>query len=418
MAVVHTISKGRLRMQLQEIAGDAVAFYPAFRKVLGLNAAAAQFLSQAVYWAERTSDGWFYKTEAEWQAEIGLAPDEVRDARKNLKALGILYEQRKGIPAKMFFRINTDVLMAALAGDVQEVTLEQVLTIHRTKLTQLSKTGLMRATKLGVTAEYVDYAAVLEKHGMICGCCGNAIIRSPGKGGQHLSFDHIIPLAAGGTHVFANLQPTHASCNGAKGSKLIPNATSAASVESTTSSTVVELEVLQKKHKQSSAKPTITETTQETTAETTAMVPASASPKRAAKSSEAELARQEACRGIWAAYTNAYQGRYGAAPVRNAKVNRQIVDLWKRLGAEAAAVAEYFVRINDGYLIRNCHDLGSLLAKAESYRTQWATGRQMNATTARQIEQTQANVNAAQEAAARIMARQEGGATHGNPFLR
>ena len=66
MAALHTISKGRLRMQLQEIAGDAVAFYPAFRKVLGLNAAATQFLSQAVYWTERTADGWFYKTNAEW----------------------------------------------------------------------------------------------------------------------------------------------------------------------------------------------------------------------------------------------------------------------------------------------------------------------------------------------------------------
>lgn len=386
-------------MQLTELAGSAVAVYPAFRRVLGLSASAAQFLSQAVYWTEKTSGGWFYKTEAEWEAEIGLAPDEVRDARKNLKAFGILDEQRKGIPAKMFFRINVDVLMAALAGDVQEVTLEQVLTIHRTKLTQLSKTGLMRATKLGVTAEYVDYAAVLEKHGMVCGCCGKAIVRSPGKGGQHLSFDHIIPLAAGGTHVFSNLQPAHASCNGAKGSKVLASATRTISVEKSSYSTVVELEALQKKHRRSSAKATITETTQETTQETTALVRASASPKRATKSAEAEQARQDACRGIWMAYASAYQARYGASPVRNAKVNRQIVDLWKRLGAEAAAVAEFFVGINDGYLIRNCHELGSLLAKAEGYRTQWATGRQMNATTARQIEQTQANINAAQEAA-------------------
>lgn len=421
MAALHTISKGRLRMQLQQAAGDAVAYYPAFRRVLGLNAAAAQFLSQAVYWAERTNDGWFYKTEAEWQGEIGLAPDEVRDARRNLKALGILDEQRKGIPAKMFFRINADVLMAALAGDVQEVTLEQVLTIHRTKLTQLSKTGLMRATKLGVTAEYVDYAAVLEKHGMVCGCCGKAIVRSPGKGGQHLSFDHIIPLAAGGTHVFANLQPAHASCNGAKGSKVLASATRTLSVEKSSSSTVVELEALQKKHKRSSAKATITETTQETTAETTslALVSADAASKRRPKANgEAAQARQEACRAIWGSYAQAYVNRYGAAPVRNAKVNRQVVDLWKRLGAEAAAVAEYFVSINDSYLIRNCHDLGSLLTKAESYRTQWATGRQMNGRTARQLEDTQANINAAQEAAARIRARENGGVRNDNPFLR
>ncbi|PTZ99561.1 helix-turn-helix domain-containing protein [Pseudomonas aeruginosa] len=118
---------------------------------------------------------------------------------------------------------------------------------------------------------------------------------------------------------------------------------------------------------------------------------------------DAERDRQQACRAIWSAYAAAYQHRYGTHPVRNSKVNGQVRDLLKRLGAEEApAVAAYFVGINDAYLIRNCHDLGSLLAKAESYRTQWATDRQMNGTTARQLERTQANLNAAKEAAESI----------------
>lgn len=122
-----------------------------------------------------------------------------------------------------------------------------------------------------------------------------------------------------------------------------------------------------------------------------------------------EAARQEACRAIWAAYAAAYQQRYGTAPVRNAKVNGQVRDLLKRLGAEEApAVAAYFVGINDAYLIRNCHDLGSLLAKAEAYRTQWATGAQLNGTTARQLEQTQANINAAHAAAQNLRGKGEG----------
>ncbi|HFK2326647.1 TPA: helix-turn-helix domain-containing protein [Pseudomonas aeruginosa] len=128
---------------------------------------------------------------------------------------------------------------------------------------------------------------------------------------------------------------------------------------------------------------------------------------------DAERDRQQACRAIWSAYAAAYQHRYGIAPVRNARVNGQVRDLLKRLGAdESPAVAAYFVGINDAYLIRNCHDLGSLLAKAESYRTQWATDRQMNGTTARQLERTQANLNAAKEAAESI--REEGRA---NAFL-
>lgn len=128
---------------------------------------------------------------------------------------------------------------------------------------------------------------------------------------------------------------------------------------------------------------------------------------------DAERDRQQACRAIWSAYAAAYQHRYGIAPVRNARVNGQVRDLLKRLGAdESPAVAAYFVGINDAYLIRNCHDLGSLLARAESYRTQWATDRQMNGATARQLERTQANLNAAKEAAESI--REEGRA---NAFL-
>ncbi|MFW4799028.1 helix-turn-helix domain-containing protein [Pseudomonas aeruginosa] len=128
---------------------------------------------------------------------------------------------------------------------------------------------------------------------------------------------------------------------------------------------------------------------------------------------DAERDRQQACRAIWSAYAAAYQHRYGTHPVRNSKVNGQVRDLLKRLGAEEApAVAAYFVGINDAYLIRNCHDLGSLLARAESYRTQWATDRQMNGATARQLERTQANLNAAKEAAESI--RDEGRA---NAFL-
>ena len=130
--------------------------------------------------------------------------------------------------------------------------------------------------------------------------------------------------------------------------------------------------------------------------------------------SQAEQSRQEACRAIWAAYSDAYQARYGIAPVRNAKVNAQVNELLKRLGAEAPAVAAYYLGINDAFLIRNCHDFGALLTKAEAYRTQWATNRQMNGTSARQLEQTQANINAAQEAAERIRNRQ-GGKT--NAFL-
>lgn len=117
----------------------------------------------------------------------------------------------------------------------------------------------------------------------------------------------------------------------------------------------------------------------------------------------------------WANYAMAYRKRYDAWPVWNARVAGQMGQLVDRLGASVAHhVAAFFVGINDSKLINGCHSLGDLLAKAEAYHTQWSTNRQMNSTTARQMEQTQANINAAQAASDAI--RDQGGQR--NAFLR
>ena len=121
-----------------------------------------------------------------------------------------------------------------------------------------------------------------------------------------------------------------------------------------------------------------------------------------------ETDHQIACRRAWDSYSAAYFDRYRVNPVRNAKVNSQIKQLVLRLGAEESPpVAAFFVSINDSFYIRSSHELGLLLAKAEGIRTQWVTGRQMNGRTARQLEDTQANINAAQEAATRLRAKGE-----------
>lgn len=120
---------------------------------------------------------------------------------------------------------------------------------------------------------------------------------------------------------------------------------------------------------------------------------------------KAKTEAQTANANTWDAYTIAYLERYGVEPVRNAKVNGQIAQLVQRLGAdEAPQVAMFYVTINDSFFIRASHEFGLLVARAEGIRTQWITGRQVNAVTARQVENTQANLNAAQEAARNIRA--------------
>ncbi len=108
---------------------------------------------------------------------------------------------------------------------------------------------------------------------------------------------------------------------------------------------------------------------------------------------------QAACKATWRAYAETYRERHGVAPVRNAKVNSNVRQIVKRLGMdEAPAVAAWFVRVNERYVVQNLHDLSLLLARCEAYRTQWATGRQMTATSAHQLDKTQSNFNAAGQA--------------------
>jgi hypothetical protein len=110
----------------------------------------------------------------------------------------------------------------------------------------------------------------------------------------------------------------------------------------------------------------------------------------------------------WANYAMAYRKRYNIWPAWNAKAGANLSSLIDRIGADdAPRVAAFYVCINDARLIRECHPLGILLSGCEGYRTQYLTGRQINGVTAQQLERKQANFEAGEEAARRIMARRE-----------
>ena len=108
-----------------------------------------------------------------------------------------------------------------------------------------------------------------------------------------------------------------------------------------------------------------------------------------------------ACAAIWRAYSEAYHGRYGVFPIRNARTNAQVRQLALRIGrAEAPGLAAWFVSHNGGWYVRHGHQIGSLLSDAEKLRTEWVTGKRMTSTRARQMDQTAANVDAVSEAMA------------------
>ncbi len=88
-----------------------VAYRPDLARILG-GVKCAVFMCQMLYWTGKgkRADGFIWKTRAELEIETGLTRHEQDGARKKLKALGVMEEKRAGIPAKMHYRVNLEVL--------------------------------------------------------------------------------------------------------------------------------------------------------------------------------------------------------------------------------------------------------------------------------------------------------------------
>ena len=113
-----------------------------------------------------------------------------------------------------------------------------------------------------------------------------------------------------------------------------------------------------------------------------------------------ETALQIACRETWAAYSFAFEQRYGVKPVRNQVVNANVKTLVKRLGHEEAPLvaAWYVLSVNEAFVVKNSHGMGVLVNQAEGYRTQWARGQAVTATAAQAADKSSANFDAIEEA--------------------
>jgi len=89
----------------------------------------ALLLSQCVYWSDKTkrSDNYFYKSQAEWEEEIGLSKYQVRRATNKLERLGLLETKlirAHGAPT-IHYKINIQMLISLIVKklDNQETSL-------------------------------------------------------------------------------------------------------------------------------------------------------------------------------------------------------------------------------------------------------------------------------------------------------
>lgn len=101
----------------------------------------------------------------------------------------------------------------------------------------------------------------------------------------------------------------------------------------------------------------------------------------------------------WANYAVTYRRRYGVWPIWNARTAGQIAQLVDRVGADLApGVSAYYLSMNNQFYVTKGHPVGLMIQDCESIAMQMQTGSQMTATRARQLDGTQANASAADEA--------------------
>jgi 5-methylcytosine-specific restriction endonuclease McrA len=78
------------------------------------------------------------------------------------------------------------------------------------------------ARKQNATTNPVNYDRILKRDGHICHICGQEIdVTNP----KSLHFDHVVPLARGGTHSEENIRPSHSVCNLRKKDRLVEEMT-------------------------------------------------------------------------------------------------------------------------------------------------------------------------------------------------
>lgn len=121
-----------------------IAYRVEFAKAIG-SVKLAVLLSQLHYWSDKGHDpeGWIYKTREQIFEETGLSRQEQETARKWGRTAGVLEEIKKGIPRRVYFRINKEVIINLIlkyrAGDRPPSRRKSPLQVGRNKAGQWTK---------------------------------------------------------------------------------------------------------------------------------------------------------------------------------------------------------------------------------------------------------------------------------------
>lgn len=96
-----------------------IAFHPMLARLFGgINE--ALLFQQLAYWSDKGSDPeWIYKTQKDLEEETTLTRTQQETARAKLRKLGVIEEQKRGLPAKLYFRVQWENVFALLNSQVR-----------------------------------------------------------------------------------------------------------------------------------------------------------------------------------------------------------------------------------------------------------------------------------------------------------
>jgi hypothetical protein len=107
----------RIREILDGHGGEGVvAVRPSLVRALRGNGNAAILASELLFWSRRLGDpqGWFFQQQRRLKHQTGLGFDAQRNAVQLLVRLGVLEIARRGVPSKLYYRLNLPRLAALL----------------------------------------------------------------------------------------------------------------------------------------------------------------------------------------------------------------------------------------------------------------------------------------------------------------
>lgn len=350
-----------------------IAFHRSF-VALGAGVTGALLLSQAVYWQERTTDasGWWWKTKEEWTKETGLSRHEQDGARAQLEKLCVIEVVLRGNPARLHYRVNKERILELISKGGRAAK-KATKPVSRKPAIKKAENQPTRTPKSG----QLDRLKAANKFAT------KRPARSPESRQQ-------VRVKAANTE--AGIRPTN-----------IRKTTSVTTAETTAETTVIAAGASQPPSAADAFDPA-----QEV--EPPPMLVKTAAGVREIPGKLRYPGPDTKTHKAWVAYALSYHKRYGSWPVWNRSQAGKISNFIERVGFDnAPIVASFYVKqVNEHGVVLNMHPLGMLLASAEKWLAQAETGRMVTRESARQADNTQTNMNAAQSAGDRLYAAMGG----------